>query len=754
MVVMRRASEADFLFTASEYDEELRVLRFNGTEAISEPFKYSLRLAALDSQIDFETIVGKTAYLTIYGETGERYVNGIITRFSQAGVGNRYTTYNAELMPTIALLSMRYKCRIFQEMSVQDIITEIFSGIDLQSDQYKFALNEDYPAREYCVQYRESELNFISRLMEEEGIFYFFEHDSEKHVMVIADAPSVHTAVESPKIVFNPASGMAPKQENIHQFRYAQQIRPNMATFRDFNYEDPFPEVNLVGLDPGTDYLSESFTNKELEFYDYPGGFMDRDRGDDIARKRLQSLRQNVKLGSGRSVCRRFIPGYKFTLEGYPRSDFNQEYLITRLVSSGSQPLGEDSTGDERPKYNNDFECIPASVTYRPMLITRKPVVEGVQTAFVVGPEGSDIHTDDLGRVKVEFHWDRDERMSHENENRSCWIRVSHGYAGDKHGIQFTPLVGDEVIVDFLEGDPDRPIITGRVYNFVNFPHLNTDDTIQNIILTPYHHRLLLDDKKKSITLNTGGSQTVKLTDGSSEDVDNIKLDTSGGHTMAMSDGGKNIRLVTTNGHKMEMNDSTTRVYLQTSGGHLIGMTDQDGYITIETTDGNRLVLNDSAKAIQMNTTGKHQLTLSDADKHAGIWTSSGHKVKLSDADNQIEIQTAGGHSIKLNDPEQSISITSAAGNKIGISDMSSEIYMMDSSAMFYVGIDGSGNRILLTASSGNIDIIAPTGTIKISGLNIEIEASANLKMTGTIVESKANSVNAIKGPSIQFSPS
>ncbi|MDQ1328961.1 MAG: type secretion system secreted protein VgrG, partial [Candidatus Poribacteria bacterium] len=385
MVLIRRASEADFVFVPSEYSDEIRVLRFDGVEGISKPFHYRLKLASLDSGIDFTTIIGNSAYLTINGETGERYVNGIITKFIQAEARSRYTIYYAELVPIVWLLSMRNNSRIFQEMSIQDIITGVFSGIDLQSDQYRFALQGNHPSREYCVQYRESDLNFISRLMEEEGVFYFFEHDDEKHVMVIADDPSVNVAIESPNIQFNPASGMVTKSEHISSFRFIQQIRQKMVTLRDFNYQDPFPPVNLVGLDTGTDYIPTWFTGQELEFYDYPGGFMERDRGDDLAQIRLQELRQNVQVASGRSVCRRFIPGCKFTLERHSRSDFNQEYLITRLISSGSQPLGEDST-DEIPHFDNEFECIPASFTYRPLRKTPKPVVEGVQTAFVVGP--------------------------------------------------------------------------------------------------------------------------------------------------------------------------------------------------------------------------------------------------------------------------------------------------------------------------------------------------------------------------------
>lgn len=754
MVLISRASVADFTFFPSEYSGEVRVLGFNGIEEISGLFNYRLRLASLDSEIDFGTIIGKTAYLRIAHESGERYVNGIVSRFTQTGLitgtTNRYNLYLAELVPIELLLSMQHDSRIFQGKNVQEIITDVLSNdINLQSDQYRFSLNDNHPTREFCVQYRESGLNFISRLMEDEGIFYFFEHDDEKHVMVIADNSSANVAIDSPNIPFNPSSGMVTDQEFIYSFRFTQQIRPNIAVLRDFDYNDPFPRVNLVGLDAGTDYISTWFTDQELEFYDYPGGFMDRDRGDELAQIRLQSFRQNVQVGAGSSACRRLIPGYKFTLEGHSRSDFNQEYLITRVETSATQPLGEGS--NEGLKYNNNFECVPSSIVYRPIRKTPKPMVEGVQTAIVVGPSGSDIYTDDLGRVKVEFHWDRNE--SEAGENRSCWVRVSNGYAGEKHGMQFTPLIGDEVIVDFLEGDPDRPIITGRVYNAVNYPHLNSDDTIQNLILTPYHHRLIFDDKKRHITLNTGGGQNLTMTDGSREDLNNISLQTSGRHTMTMSDGAQKIEIKTTGGHELGMNDSSTRVYLQTSGGHLFGMTDQEKFVLIDTSGGNRLLLNDAEKIIQMNTPSTHRITLSDQNNYIHLKTAGGHEVMLDDALGYIEIDSKGRHSIKIDDTEQCISITSNLGHKIAICDASGEIYFLDSSTSLCLGIFASEGKIILRSDTGNVNTTARAGTITIEGMNIEIKATGSLKLSGATAELKGNTSTQIKGGTIQMGP-
>lgn len=496
MVVIRRASEADFLFTANEYDGEFRVLRFNGIEAISEPFRYSLRLATQDSEIDFDTIVGKEALLSIYGEVGERYVHGIVSKLTQGGTGNRYTIYNLELVPSIWLLSMRYDCRIFQDMNVQDIIDQVLSDASIVSDSYRFELNGTHPTREYCVQYRETDLNFIFRLMEEEGIFYFFEHSENGHVMVISDNASVFTPIEptdSSTIVFNDASGMVADQESIYEYRFSQQIMSSTVSLQDFNFEQPASGMSAMALsgEESPDYEGD------LEIYDYPGEYSDQDIGSDLAQIRLEALRTNRRIGFGQSSCRRLIPGYKFTLDRHTRSDLNQEYLITRVTTSATQPLGEDSS-EEGSSYNNDFECIPSLIPFRPPRKSLKPVVEGVQTAMVVGPNGEEIYTDEHSRVKVQFHWDRD---GQHDENSSCWIRVSQGWAGTGWGIIFIPRIGQEVIVDFLEGDPDRPIITGRVYNGDNTP--------------PY---ALPDDKTKSTiksdsSLGGGGSNEIRFED-------------------------------------------------------------------------------------------------------------------------------------------------------------------------------------------------------------------------------------------------
>lgn len=699
MVLTRRASEADYIFVPREYSDEIRVLSFRGDEGISEPFRYNLRLAALDSEIDFETIVGKPAYLRIYGEAGDRYVNGIVTRFTQAGIGNRYATYNAELRPFLWLLTMRNDCRIFQNMSVQDIITEVFQDAEIQSDNYRFALEGTHNPREYCVQYRESDFNFISRLMEEEGIFYFFEHSEESHVMVIADSSSVHVPIESPNtIVFNEPSGMVPREECVYSYRFAQQMRSGSVSLRDFNFERPTMGMDVLSMSGAGD---EAF-----EVYDYPGNYMDPNLGSNLSVLRLDAIRFNRQMGYGESVCRRFIPGYKFTLDGYQRADFNQEYLITRVINHGSQPLGEDSAGPGFI-YRNEFECIPSSVPYRPVMKTQKPVLEGIQTAIVVGPSGEKIYTDNYGRVKVQFHWDREGQM---DEDSSCWVRVSNGYAGLKHGIEFIPLIGDEVVVDFLEGDPDRPIITGRVYNGDNMPPLKPEGMIKNIILTPYQHRLLFDDKSTNITLNTGGKEILRMTDGDKSESDygnNINISTADGHFMLLAEGTKGQGIM-----------------ISTYKGNFIILDDKNENITIQTTNGHIALLDDQNKKIQIQSADAHKITIDDQGQNITVVDSSGqHKIEINMGAQKITISTDSG----------SIDMLAPAGT---VAIKASQVEIEATMDLKMKGLNISEEA---------------TMEMKTKGLNVTTEAGVQHSTKGVMVSSEASAMNTIKGGLVQI---
>ncbi|HUU45249.1 MAG TPA: type VI secretion system tip protein TssI/VgrG [Acidobacteriota bacterium] len=464
MVEEAAAQESVLTFETDGYPGELRVLQLSGHEGISDLFSFRVDLATQDAEVDLDAVVGSRGQLGIHHADGTRFVYGIVSRIEQGTVGETFTSYYAELVPSVWLLTQRYQSRIFQTMTVRDIIEKVLAEAGVASDEFRFALQRsNYARRDYCVQYRETHWNFIARLMEEEGIFFFFEHADGKDVLVMADAADVHVPIDgTADVLFREPTGLVETEEFIFDFRFSQQIRPGAAALRDFNFEKP--KVDLTKDDSAS-------RDTELEVYDFPGIYTEDAVGTDLARLRLEALQARRQEAQGQSVCRRMIPGYMFTMQEHPRESFNIEHLITWVQHEGTQPLGQDEAGG-RFHYGNTFRAIPADVPFRPTRTTPKPVVEGVQTAIVVGPSGEEIYTDKYGRVKVQFHWDRE---GVNDENSSCWIRVSQLWAGASWGAMFIPRLGHEVIVDFIEGDPDRPIITGRVYNADNMPPYGLD---------------------------------------------------------------------------------------------------------------------------------------------------------------------------------------------------------------------------------------------------------------------------------------
>jgi len=604
-------------------------------------------------------------------------------------------------------------------MSVQEIIEQIFDEAGIQSDCYRFALQGNHETREYCVQYRESELNFISRLMEEEGIFYFFEHDDEKHVMVMADNPDAHVAIDTPTIVYNEASSMVSDQESIYEYRFVQQIRPGTVLFRDFNFEQPSlggMEVMALSGDQSPEY------ENNLEVYDYPGEYSEQNLGSDLAQIRLETLRHNRQIGSGSSVCRRFLPGYRFTMDRHSRSDFNQEYLITRVVSTATQPLGEDS--DEGSSYNNEFECIPYSVPFRSTRRALRPLVEGVQTAIVVGPAGEEIYTDEHGRVKVQFHWDRE---GQNDENSSCWIRVNQGWAGANWGAMFIPRIGQEVIVDFLEGDPDRPIITGRVYN--------GDNTV------PYP---LPDNKTKSTVKSDsskggGGSNEIRFEDSKgneevyvhaqknmNEKVEN-NMSTSVGANQSISVGGNRSISVSKNESYKIDGDETVEIK-----GNRSKTVNGDETITVKGTYTETITK--ATKITISDGTYDHDVATGTAKYHVtGALTENYDASQKTTVANEIEIKSSGSH----------IHITASTDItlKVGASQLS-----MKSDGT----IELKGVKIGIKGTSVGID---GSASVDIHGASVTSKADASHTTQGAIVLSEGAATNTVKGGMVMLNP-
>ena len=558
MPLMKDLSRAQMSFEVQGHDiDEYLVVRFRGSEGLSRLYRFEIDLV-LERGEPTATIVGKPAALSINTPNGERWFHGVVSRFELSGESAGQSYIRVELMPSLWWLTHRYSSRIFQNQTVKDIITRVLTDGGIPSDRFDLSrLTKDYPVREYTVQYRETDLNFISRLMEYEGIFYFFEQSKDKHVLVLAEKNSDCAPIpDDPALPYQPPTGLQTESEHIWRFRTMAAIRPSVVVLNDYNFENP--PLNLLakadnGFLPG------------LVFSDFPGEYQNQARGTALAKLRAEEFEASLWTYVGMSNCRRLAPGRKFKLTDHPWKDLNGEFLVTAVthegkeathrttsgtngrtrsldarvhqsllaarndvnpaiaslaegllqiatrlgagdptanraltqwlyhagqvvrdlpsaaLASGANPLewlsipnlisdlAPGSTVDfDAPVYECRFECLVSERPFRPSRVTPWPVI-GTQTARVVGPPGEEIHVDKYGRVKVQFNWDlqgnEDGNPKLHGADSSCWMRVCQGWAGGQYGIMFIPRVGQEVVVDFLEGNPDQPIVIGRVFN-------------------------------------------------------------------------------------------------------------------------------------------------------------------------------------------------------------------------------------------------------------------------------------------------
>ncbi|MGH9432858.1 MAG: type VI secretion system Vgr family protein [Terriglobia bacterium] len=430
---------------------------FSGHEAISRLFRFDLDLLSEDDTISFKDIVGQNVTITVNTAGDPRYLNGLISRFALTGRESGLTHYEAEMVPWVWFLTRYADCRIFQNLAIPDIIEQVFKNRGFTD--FKRQLQNTYSPVEYCVQYRETDFNFVSRLMEQCGIFYFFAHENGKHTLTLGDAPSVHQPCPGQATAqFNVTAGDLEQEDVITVFQAEQEVQTGKYSLTDYNFETP--STSLLTSVPT---IVNVGGNSNFEMYDYPGDYLKKPDGQSLAKIRMQEEEVNCIISSGSSVCRAFTSGYKFELTDYYRADMNISYVLTEIQHTASVG-GSYTTGGsgEGYHYSNHFTCIPATVPFRPPRVTPKPFVQGPQTALVVGQSGEEIYVDNYGRVKVQFYWDR---IGKKDENSSCWIRVSQPWAGKGWGAVWIPRIGQEVVVSFLEGDPDRPLITGRVYN-------------------------------------------------------------------------------------------------------------------------------------------------------------------------------------------------------------------------------------------------------------------------------------------------
>ncbi|HOB61419.1 MAG TPA: type VI secretion system tip protein TssI/VgrG [Candidatus Competibacteraceae bacterium] len=447
--------------------------RMTATERLGRLFEFQLELLSEKTDIKLTEVLGKN--MTVRLELpvgGTRYFNGFVTRFGYKGMrGDRYGVYHATLSPWLWFMTRTADCRIFQNQKAPDIIKSIFTESGFTD--FKDQLSGSYREWEYCVQYRETDFDFVSRLMEQEGIYYYFTHDNGKHTLVLADGYGSHGKFAKYEEIpyFPPDAHDHRKRDHLSKLDIQVSHQPGAYALNDFDFKAPRKNLRTLSSMP------KSYALADFEIYDYPGEYSETGDGNSYARVRLEELQAQHEVLLAEGDAAGLAAGYLFKLVDCPRDDQNREYLIVsavhKLQSDAYETENDVNRVEESKLYRGQIEAIESKQPYRTPRTTPKPVVKGPQTAIVVGPQGEEIYTDQYGRVKCQFHWDRHGKA---DENSSCWIRVAQGWAGKKWGILYLPRIGHEVIVDFLEGDPDQPIVTGRVYNDVNMPPYTLPD--------------------------------------------------------------------------------------------------------------------------------------------------------------------------------------------------------------------------------------------------------------------------------------
>jgi type VI secretion system secreted protein VgrG len=442
-------------------EEDLRFDSMQHTAGVSALEETQLFLLSDKPDIAPEQLLGQAVNVKLQMRDGDvRHICGLVTRFGLGRHQGRHFGYLAEVRPWLWFLTRRSDCRIFQEMTVPDIVKKVFGnygGIAV----HEFRLTGSYRTRDYCVQYRETDFNFVARLMEDEGIYWYFEHGEGEHKLIVADSPSaLSSAPHAEELPYYGNAGQAsPDVDIVTDWNFAREVRPGKTALRSYNFETP---SNTLGVGSAE---SRPHDLADYELYDYQGDYYNNGDGSQIAAVRLDEAQaQHERLG-GSTNAYGLANGRLFKLTRHPREDQNAEYFVVQTQISAS--INSLESGNETGDYSCRFTAVPATQSYRPPRRTPKPFVQGPQSAVVTGPGGEEIYTDKYGRVKVQFHWDR---YGKKNETSSCWMRVSHPWAGKSFGAIHIPRIGQEVIVDFLEGDPDQPLITGRVYNAEQMP--------------------------------------------------------------------------------------------------------------------------------------------------------------------------------------------------------------------------------------------------------------------------------------------
>jgi len=697
--------------------------RMKVREELGRPFQFDLEMFCEKADIAAEKMLGTavTVKVTKPGGTGDRYFNGLVSRFAYAGNRGRYQVYRVTLRPWLWFLTRTSDCRIFQQMKVPDIIEKVFRDKNGFTD-FKRSLSGTYRLWDYCVQYRESDFDFVSRLMEQEGIYYYFEHENGLHKLVLADAPSAHALIGGEgELPYRGGGDGRIGQDHLHEWIRYQEVQTATYVNQDYDFEKPKATLEVRSQ------VTRQHALASYEAYDYPGEYLETADGNVYVKARIEELQAQHLRGTGVGTSYDAAVGKKFKLVDFPRSSENAEYLIVAADYEIESGEVEQFSADSQNRFDVKLETIEATQSFRTRRTTPKPIVAGPQTAVVVGKEGEEIWTDKYGRVKVQFFWDREGKK---NENSSCWIRVAQVWAGKTWGAIHIPRMGQEVIVEFLEGDPDRPIITGRVYNNDEMP--------------PY---TLPDNATQS------GIKSRSSKEGTAENFNELRFEDKKGEEQVYFHAEKNFDRVVENNDtlkvgfiKKDKGDQTVEIH--NNQKTVIGNSEsEDGSQTIEVwknrtetvKEGDETVTVSKGNRLVTISKGNETLLVSEGNRETTV-TKGNDVHKVDTGNREVTVKTDDKLTVTTGNREATIStgndtLTVSTGN-LTIKVAAGKVEM-EAALSIELKVGASSIKIepaKITLKSAEIDI---TGDAKIaaSAAMCEVNGSGMVKIAGGIVK-------------------
>ncbi|MCI0516176.1 type VI secretion system tip protein VgrG [candidate division KSB1 bacterium] len=685
------------------------VVDFQGAEQISQLFQFEINLISEDEAVDFAAIINKTTRLIIKRGNDDIVLCGMISKFNQRGRSAEYVAYHATFVPRFWQLTLFYQSRIFQNMTVQDIVAQVLKDAGFSADDFAFNLSKSYNPREYCVQYQETDWNFICRLLEYEGIFFYFDHSGEPEKLTFSDDSTQAAAIEGESCIgYKPEAGLLTEQETIGEFTYEEQVVTKKVTLKDYNYRTP--TVNMQG-----DYENQS--DGVGIFYNYGDHFKTADEGKKLAKVRGEAMECHRKLFYGRSDCRGFRTGYKFSLKDHYRTDLmDVDYLLTAIYFEGSQAAGfgfETGAKKEAPNFQCRFECIPVNVPFRPPRNTPVPKLYGVMNSLIETAGGDYAYIDDQGQYHVKMPFDLSKAG---NGRASRPVRLIEAYSGPNYGIHFPVHANTEMLWTCIDGDVDRPIAVGMASNPSNQSPVVANNKSQNIIRTKAGNEIILDDMidEAQISITTPDANKMVFNDKD----DHIVIRTTNNHEILMDDKNENIKIQTKDGHFMIMDDKNTKITLQSKNGHFITINDKSG--------SEKITVSDSA--------GENSITIDISNSKLVIKTDNGD-IDIHAPNGTIDIKAT-----TLN-VETSGDTSFKAANINSEAQTDHNMKATNITAEAQTDFSQKGMNVTSEASKEH----------KSKGMNVTVEAGLKNEVKGTMTTVQASGVLTVQGSLVKI---